>query len=88
MDAIPGRLNQVIIKTPFSGTTWGQCSELCGVNHGYMPIEIRALNIVEFEKIIELYIKKTLNNHFKSYYKFVFPKISNLLKNAQFTKNN
>jgi len=86
MDAIPGRLNQVIIKTPFSGTTWGQCSELCGVNHGYMPIEIRALNMVEFEKIIELYIKKILNNHFKSYYKFVFPKIFNLLKDTQFLK--
>lgn len=52
VDAIPGRLNQVstFIKRP--GTYYGQCSELCGVQHGFMPIVIKAVsvdNYIEWE---------------------------------------
>jgi cytochrome c oxidase subunit 2 len=48
VDAIPGRLNQAIIFIKVPGIYRGQCSEICGVNHGFMPIEIRALEIHEF----------------------------------------
>ena len=43
LDAVPGRLNEklLIIKEP--GVYYGQCSELCGVRHGFMPITVEAL---------------------------------------------
>jgi len=40
MDAVPGRLNQVYTYLLRPGIFYGQCSELCGVNHGFMPIKI------------------------------------------------
>jgi len=40
IDAVPGRLNEVTFGTSRSGVFYGMCSELCGVNHGYMPITI------------------------------------------------
>ena len=41
VDAIPGRLNQVIFSITKSGTFFGNCTELCGTNHAYMPICIK-----------------------------------------------
>lgn len=48
IDACPGRLNQtsVFIKRP--GVFYGQCSEICGVNHGFMPIVVRGVGMEEF----------------------------------------
>ena len=43
MDAIPGRLNQVNLYFNRQGVFYGQCSELCGVNHGFMPIMVKVL---------------------------------------------
>jgi len=40
VDAVPGRLSQISLLIKNSGCFMGQCSELCGVNHGFMPIEI------------------------------------------------
>nr|QBZ38149.1 cytochrome c oxidase subunit II [Matsumuramata muiri]QWW90529.1 cytochrome c oxidase subunit II [Matsumuramata muiri] len=50
MDAIPGRLNQssMLIKKP--GLFMGQCSEICGANHSFMPIMIEAIKINSFIK--------------------------------------
>jgi cytochrome c oxidase subunit 2 len=45
MDALPGRLNQVSLFIKREGVFYGQCSELCGVNHGFMPIAIKAVPI-------------------------------------------
>jgi heme/copper-type cytochrome/quinol oxidase subunit 2 len=39
-DAVPGRLNEVISFINYTGVYFGQCSELCGINHGFMPIHI------------------------------------------------
>ena len=44
IDAIPGRLNQCFIFSKFDGTFFGQCSELCGVDHGYMPIVVEMVS--------------------------------------------
>jgi len=44
MDACPGRLNQVALEIQCPGIYYGQCSELCGVNHGFMPIVVYAVN--------------------------------------------
>jgi cytochrome c oxidase subunit 2 len=44
MDACPGRLNQVSLYLNRVGTFYGQCSELCGVNHSFMPIVVDAVS--------------------------------------------
>ncbi|MGZ8362491.1 MAG: cytochrome c oxidase subunit II [Caulobacteraceae bacterium] len=48
VDAIPGRVNQVWFKVDRPGVYYGQCSELCGVDHAYMPIMVRAVSPMEF----------------------------------------
>lgn len=42
VDAIPGRLNQVFLRILRPGVYYGQCSEICGINHGFMPIGVYA----------------------------------------------
>lgn len=49
-DSVPGRLNSTWFKITKPGTYFGQCSELCGKDHAYMPIEIRAVSEEEFEQ--------------------------------------
>nr|QWK45002.1 cytochrome oxidase subunit II [Analipus japonicus] len=44
VDACPGRLNQVFLYVKREGVFYGQCSELCGVNHGFMPIVVQSVN--------------------------------------------
>jgi cytochrome c oxidase subunit 2 len=48
-DAIPGRLNETWFKAEKTGTYYGQCSELCGVDHSNMPIEIQVVSQAEFD---------------------------------------
>ncbi len=43
LDAIPGRLNEKVLRVEKAGVYFGQCSELCGIKHGYMPIVVEAL---------------------------------------------
>ena len=43
LDAVPGRLNEKVLRVDTPGVYFGQCSELCGVKHGYMPIVVEAL---------------------------------------------
>lgn len=47
-DAVPGRLNETWLKINKPGTYYGQCSELCGSGHGFMPITIDAVSKEEF----------------------------------------
>lgn len=49
IDAIPGRINETWFKAERTGTFYGQCSELCGVDHAFMPIEIKVVTQPEFE---------------------------------------
>ena len=53
MDAIPGRLNETWVKINKPGIYYGQCSELCGVGHGFMPIAIEAVSKEDFAKWVE-----------------------------------
>jgi cytochrome c oxidase subunit 2 len=48
LDAVPGRLNQVSFVAERSGTFYGQCSEICGVWHGFMPIVVEAVASPDF----------------------------------------
>jgi len=48
VDAVPGRLNETWFRATKTGTFYGQCSELCGVGHGFMPIVINVVSKDEF----------------------------------------
>nr|WIF29384.1 cytochrome c oxidase subunit II [Atelerix albiventris]WIF29397.1 cytochrome c oxidase subunit II [Atelerix albiventris] len=48
-DAIPGRLNQATLMITRPGLYYGQCSEICGANHSFMPITIEAVTLNNFE---------------------------------------
>ncbi len=48
MDAVPGRLNEKLLTIKEPGVYYGQCSELCGALHGFMPIAVEALPPAEF----------------------------------------
>jgi cytochrome c oxidase subunit 2 len=50
MDAIPGRLNQTWFKVEKEGVYYGQCYFICGKDHAYMPIVIRAVSRPDYEK--------------------------------------
>lgn len=51
-DAVPGRLNEVWARVTKPGVYFGQCSELCGKDHGFMPIEIHVVSKEDFNKWI------------------------------------
>lgn len=48
VDSCPGRLNQVHLFIKREGVFYGQCSEICGVNHGFMPIVVQAVGLEEY----------------------------------------
>ena len=48
-DAVPGRMNETWMRIEKPGTYFGQCSEICGTGHAYMPIEIKAVTKDEFD---------------------------------------
>src|ERR1700733_300745 len=48
IDAIPGRINETWFKATIEGMFYGQCSELCGKDHSFMPIAVRVVNDGEF----------------------------------------
>lgn len=47
-DAVPGRLNQVRFFVSRPGVYYGQCSEICGANHSFMPIVIEGVRVEDF----------------------------------------
>nr|NP_443453.1 cytochrome c oxidase subunit II [Stephanolepis cirrhifer]YP_010948249.1 cytochrome c oxidase subunit II [Stephanolepis hispida]WMI35342.1 cytochrome c oxidase subunit II [Stephanolepis hispida]WMI35446.1 cytochrome c oxidase subunit II [Stephanolepis hispida]BAB70459.1 cytochrome c oxidase subunit II [Stephanolepis cirrhifer] len=49
MDAVPGRLNQTAFTVSRTGLFFGQCSEICGANHSFMPIVVEAIPLKDFE---------------------------------------
>ena len=49
MDAIPGRINVTWFKATAEGTYYGECSELCGARHAYMPIEVKVVSQDAFD---------------------------------------
>ena len=48
-DAVPGRINETWFKAEKVGTYYGQCSELCGIKHAFMPIEVRVVTEEEYQ---------------------------------------
>jgi cytochrome c oxidase subunit 2 len=52
LDANPGQLNETWVKVDRPGVYFGQCSELCGARHGFMPIAVEAVTPAQFEQWI------------------------------------
>lgn len=48
-DAVPGRLNETWLRIAKEGDYYGQCSELCGIKHGFMPIHVKAVSQDEYD---------------------------------------
>ena len=67
IDAIPGRLNETWFKATKTGMFYGQCSELCGKDHAFMPIAVRVVNDQEFVAWVETAKKKFAANPANSF---------------------
>ena len=52
-DTVPGRLNETWFKATKEGIYYGQCSELCGKYHGFMPIEVHVVSEALYKQWIE-----------------------------------
>jgi cytochrome c oxidase subunit 2 len=65
IDAIPGRVNETWVKVDRPGVYYGQCSELCGANHAFMPIAIQVVTKEEFQSwLIEAKAKFAINSNY------------------------
>jgi cytochrome c oxidase subunit 2 len=58
IDAVPGRLNETWFKAEREGTYYGQCSQLCGRDHAFMPIAVHVVSQKEFAAWLETAKKK------------------------------
>jgi cytochrome c oxidase subunit 2 len=56
IDAVPQRINSGIIYLQRTGIFFGQCSEICGVNHGFMPIKLIGLSVFDYLDLYHLLI--------------------------------
>ena len=52
-DAVPGRINETWFKADRTGTFYGQCSELCGIKHAFMPITVNVVTEEEYDKWLQ-----------------------------------
>ena len=52
-DAVPGRINETWFKAERTGTFYGQCSELCGIKHAFMPITVNVVTEDDYKKWLE-----------------------------------
>ena len=64
-DAVPGRLNSIWVRISKPGVYYGQCSEICGRNHAFMPIEVHAVSKEEFAEWIEKAKKEFASNDYR-----------------------
>ena len=66
-DAVPGRINETWFKAEKVGTYYGQCSELCGIKHAFMPIAVKVVNEDEYQEWLsearEKFAKEEINNN-------------------------
>lgn len=53
INAVPGRLNEIWVNIEREGVYYGQCTQLCGVNHGFMPIAVQAVSQDAFSKWLQ-----------------------------------
>ncbi len=56
---IPGRVNQTWFRAEREGVIYGQCNELCGINHSFMPIEVDVVSQAKYDSWVAAHAKKT-----------------------------
>lgn len=61
MDAVPGRLNQTSLLANREGVFYGQCSEICGANHAFMPIVVEAVSLNDYCNYIDSQLGEARN---------------------------
>ena len=65
-DAVPGRINETWFKAEKVGTYYGQCSELCGIKHAFMPITVKVVSDEDYQQWLsearEKFAKEETNN--------------------------
>ena len=64
-DAVPGRINETWFKAEKVGTYYGQCSELCGIKHAFMPITVNVVTEEEYNEWLETAKVKFAKDEFK-----------------------
>jgi heme/copper-type cytochrome/quinol oxidase subunit 2 len=76
VDCIPGRINRAGLTVTRPGTFYGQCSEICGTNHGFMPIKVVAVNMTMWYFWMFCMAEKN-NNFYKNlfYLAFSYPDV-------------
>ena len=70
-DAVPGRINETWFRADRTGTFYGQCSELCGIKHAFMPITVNVVTEEEYNQWLEKakveFAKEEINNNIKAH---------------------
>lgn len=62
VDALPGRINQLFSNPSRVGVFFGQCSEICGSNHSFMPIILKVCDLKNFDLVRKLFLLEEINN--------------------------
>lgn len=68
VDAFPGRINQLFTNPSRVGLYYGQCSEICGSNHSFMPISLKVCSLSDYDEVSKSYLLDTLGENFSSSY--------------------
>lgn len=70
VDALPGRINQLFTNPSRVGLYFGQCSEICGSNHSFMPISMKVCSLIDYDVVSKSYLLDVLGDNFSSSYNF------------------
>lgn len=68
VDALPGRINQLFTNPTRVGLYFGQCSEICGSNHSFMPISVKVCSVDDYDSVSKSYLLDVLGDSFSSSY--------------------
>jgi len=70
VDALPGRINQLFSNPSRVGHYYGQCSEICGSNHSFIPISLKVCSLSDYDNVSKSYLLDILGDNFVSSYHF------------------
>lgn len=70
VDALPGRINQLFSNPSRVGLYFGQCSEICGSNHSFIPISLKVCSVSDYDNVSKSYLLDTLRDNFSLTYNF------------------
>lgn len=70
VDALPGRINQLFTNPSRVGSFFGQCSEICGSNHSFMPISIKVCGLSDYDGVSKSYLLDIVRDSLGSDFSF------------------